>query len=88
MKRKIIVRITTTLLSLALLAVLLPQTVAHAETALATGFVNTAKLNMRSGVGTGNSIVETLKKDTAVNVYEVAGTGSESTCLPAARAAL
>ncbi|HWR31337.1 MAG TPA: SH3 domain-containing protein, partial [Negativicutes bacterium] len=74
MKRKIIIRITTALLSLVLLAALMPQTVAHAETALATGYVNTAKLNMRSGAGTGNAIVESLKKDTAVNVYEVVGT--------------
>lgn len=70
-------RITTKLLaglfSVLLLVSVLPQT-AHAETALATGYVNTTKLNMRSSAGTKNAIVATLNKNDAVNVYEVSGT--------------
>ncbi len=53
---------------------LIPMREAHAETTLATGYVNTSKLNLRKGVGTGNSIVDTLSKSTAVNIYEVIGT--------------
>ncbi|MCE5188468.1 MAG: SH3 domain-containing protein [Eubacteriales bacterium] len=52
----------------------MPQNAAHAETALATGYVNTTKLNMRSGPNTKNAIVATLAKNDAVNIYEVSGT--------------
>lgn len=57
-----------------LLYAALPMQTAHAESTLATGFVNTTKLNMRKGAGTGHSIVDTLSKNTAVNIYEVVGT--------------
>ena len=57
-----------------LLMTAIPMQSAHAETTLATGYVNTAKLNMRKGAGTGNAIVDTMTKNVAVNIYEVVGT--------------
>ena len=74
MRNKLWIRLLAGLFSVALMISLLPMQEAHAESALATGYVNTAKLNLRKGVGTGNSIVDTLAKNTAVNVYEVIGT--------------
>lgn len=71
--KKISIKLLAGLFSVLLLVSVLPQT-AHAETALATGYVNTTKLNMRSGAGTRNAIVATLSKNDAVNVYEVSGT--------------
>ncbi len=46
---------------------------ALAEEALATGTVNTGRLNVRSDAGTGYSLVTTIDKGTAVNIYEVKG---------------
>ena len=74
MRNKIWIRLLAGVFSIALMITLLPMREAHAETALATGYVNTAKLNLRKGVGTGNAIVDTLAKSTAVNIYEVTGT--------------
>ena len=74
MRNKLWIRLLAGLFSIALMVSLLPMQKAHAESALATGYVNTAKLNLRKGVGTGNAIVDTLAKNTAVNVYEVIGT--------------
>ena len=74
MRNRLWIRLLAGLFSVALMISLLPMQEAHAESALATGYVNTAKLNLRKGVGTGNSIVDTLAKNTAVNVYEVIGT--------------
>ena len=72
--KRIGIRLLAGIFGILLLFSALPQESAHAETALATGFVNTAKLNMRSGPGTRNSIVASLVKNDAVNVYEVSGT--------------
>ena len=75
MKRKHFARNMLAAVACALLLVsAIPMQTAHAESTLATGFVNTAKLNMRKGAGTGNAIVDTLSKNTAVNIYEVVGT--------------
>ena len=71
--KRISIKLLAGLFSVLLLISVLPQT-AHAETALATGYVNTTKLNMRSGASTKNAIVATLNKNDAVNVYEVSGT--------------
>lgn len=72
--KRISIRLLAGIFGILLLFSALPQETAHAETALATGFVNTAKLNMRSGPGTKNSVVASLIKNDAVNVYEVSGT--------------
>lgn len=72
MKRKILA-VLSVLMCAALLAAALPPQSARAESALATGYVNSGKLNMRNGAGTGNPIVDTLTRNTAVNVYEVSG---------------
>jgi len=72
MKRKAL-KVLSALLCAALLTAAMPLERAHAETALATGSVNSATLNMRNGAGTGNAIVDTLTRNTAVNVYEVSG---------------
>ena len=70
MKRKHFARNMLAAVACALLLVsAIPMQTAHAESTLATGFVNTAKLNMRKGAGTGNAIVDTLSKNTAVNIY-------------------
>ena len=74
MRNKIWLRLLAGLFSIALMVSLIPMREAHAESALATGYVNTSKLNLRKGVGTSNSIVDTLSKSTAVNIYEVIGT--------------
>ena len=74
MRNKIWVRLLAGLFCIALIVGMMPMREAHAESALASGFVNTAKLNLRKGVGTRNAIVDTLAKDTAVNIYEVSGT--------------
>ena len=66
-------QLMTVLLCLALLPAALPVRAAHAASTLATGYVNAAKLNMRKDAGTGRSIVDTLKKNTAVNIYEISG---------------
>ena len=74
MRNKIWVRLLAGLFCIALIVGMMPMREAHAESALASGFVNTAKLNLRKGVGTRNAIVDTLGKSTAVNIYEVSGT--------------
>jgi len=75
MKRKHIARNFLAAVACALLLVAaVPMQSAHAESTLATGFVNTTKLNMRNGAGTGHAVVDTLAKNTAVNIYEVVGT--------------
>jgi uncharacterized protein YgiM (DUF1202 family) len=74
MRNKTWIRLLAGVFCVALLIGALPMQRAHAETALASGFVNTAKLNLRKGAGTGNAIVDTLSKNTAVNIYEVRGT--------------
>jgi uncharacterized protein YgiM (DUF1202 family) len=72
--RRFAVRVLAAALCLLLAGVALPLRGALAESTLATGYVNTAKLNLRKGAGTGNAIVDTLAKSTAVNIYEVVGT--------------
>jgi len=72
MKRKV-QKVLSALLCAALLAAVMPLARTHAESALATGYVNSATLNMRNGAGTGNTIVDTLTRNTAVNIYEVSG---------------
>lgn len=67
-------RLVATLFAALLLFGALPPGPAHAETALATGYVNTTTLNLRKGAGTGYGIVTKLTYGTAVNVYAVAGT--------------
>lgn len=74
MRKHRILRLMAGLLCLALLIAALPTRASRAESALAAGYVNTAKLNIRKGAGTGNAIVDTLAKNTAVNIYEVVGT--------------
>lgn len=74
MRNKLWIRLLAGLFSVALMFSLIPMQEAYAESALATGYVNTTKLNLRKGVGTGNAIVDTLAKNTAVNIYEVTGT--------------
>ena len=71
MKATLLQRLRILLLACLLLAALLPAGGALAETALATGTVNSANLNMREGAGTGHSLVATLTRGTAVNVYQV-----------------
>ena len=72
--KRTIIRFFAALGCIALLFTALPIQSAHAESTLATGFVNTTKLNMRTGTSTKDSIVATLEKNTAVNIYEVKGT--------------
>lgn len=74
MRNKIWIRLLAGLFCVMLLIGAVPMREAHAETALASGFVNTAKLNLRKGAGTSNTIVDTLTANTAVNIYEVTGT--------------
>ncbi|MEZ4509432.1 MAG: SH3 domain-containing protein [Eubacteriales bacterium] len=74
MRNKTWIRLLAGLFCVALLIGLMPMQSAHAESAIASGFVNTTKLNLRKGAGTGNSIVDTLAANTAVNIYEVVGT--------------
>ena len=74
MRNKNWIRLIAGLACLALVIGMMPMREAHAESALASGFVNTTKLNLRKGAGTGNAIVDTLAKNTAVNIYEVSGT--------------
>ncbi len=61
------------LLCLILLSAAMPMRAAHAETALATGYVNASTLHLRKGAATDKDIVDTLSRNTAVNVYEVSG---------------
>ena len=74
MRNKTWIRLLSGLFCVALLISALPMREAHAETALASGFVNTTKLNLRKGAGTGNAILTTLDVNTVVNIYEVTGT--------------
>ena len=74
MRNKTWIRLLAGVFCAAFLIGALPMREARAETALASGFVNTAKLNLRKGAGTGNAILDTLKADTTVNIYEVIGT--------------
>lgn len=46
---------------------------AHAESAFATAVVNTGRLNVRSGPGTGYGVVTVIDEKTAVNLYEIKG---------------
>ena len=47
MRNKLMIRLLAGVFSVALMISLLPMQEAHAESALATGYVNTAKLNLR-----------------------------------------
>lgn len=51
----------------------LPLREARAETAIATGYVNSTTLNMRPDASTHQPVVATLKRGMAVNVYEICG---------------
>ncbi len=72
--KRMIIRLLAALSCLALVAAATPERTAYAESAIAAGYVNTTKLNLRKGAGTGYSIVATLSQNTVVNVYEVSGT--------------
>ncbi len=61
------------ILCAALLFAAVPLHHARAEYAIATGTVNTGKLNLRSGPGITNGIVDTLNQGETVSIYEVAG---------------
>ena len=74
MRSKTWIRILAGLFCVALLIGTMPMREAHAESALASGFVNTTKLNLRKGAGTKNTILGTLDVNTVVNIYEVSGT--------------
>ncbi len=73
LKHSVLLRAWALLLAAAFVFAAVPA-IAHAETALASGFVNTGALNMRKGAGTSYALVDELKKNDVVNVYEVAGT--------------
>ena len=74
MRTKTWTRVLAGLFCIALLIGIMPMERAHAETAIASGYVNTTKLNLRKGPGTGNAIVDTIAANTAVNIYQVSGT--------------
>ena len=74
MRNKTWMKLLAGFFCVALLIGALPMQQAHAESTLATGFVNTTKLNLRKGAGTNNAIVTTLDVNTVVNIYEVKGT--------------
>ncbi|MDO4572082.1 MAG: SH3 domain-containing protein, partial [Clostridia bacterium] len=74
MKRTRTRRFLYALACLGLLLAALPIRPARAETALATGYVNSATLNMRAGPNTSYAIQDTLTRNTAVNIYAVSGT--------------
>lgn len=57
-----------------LISSVLPLSAAHADTAIATGYVTSATLNMRTGPNVDNKIVETLALGDKVTVYAVSGT--------------
>lgn len=68
-------RLCVSILTLVLVAgsLLLPGVNARAETAIATGYVNTGKLNIRSQPNTRKPPVAEIVKGTVVNVYEIVG---------------
>ncbi len=71
--KRMICKAMSVLLCAGLFFAALPLQSARAESALATGYVNSGKLNLRNGAGTGNPIIDTLTRNTVVNVYEVSG---------------
>ncbi len=73
MKRNGIGRSLIFLICAALIVAVLPMHSAHAESTLATGYVNASKLHLRKGAGTNYDIVDTLSRNTSINVYEVNG---------------